>query len=146
MLRVVSGVCLAVVLAGCVSGNRTIGERPPEGTGPGGTYFGYWNRDADGAVDQGFRKFIKDKYDFADSAKARTDLEADGFECRDGNRPDGRPVPVLECARLYRRADTVYDWSVEFWPSEPEPRARYQRTQYPDPLKAPNVEKPKPPG
>lgn len=146
MLRLVSGVCLAVVLAGCVSGNRTIGERPPEGAGPGGTYFGYWNRDADGAVDSAFRKFIKDKYDFADAAAARVDLEADGFECKDGNRPDGRPVPALECARLYRRADTVYDWSVEFWPSEPEPRARYQRTQYPDPLKAPNVEKPKPPG
>jgi hypothetical protein len=133
----------AALAAGCAS-SSSLGDRPPEGKGPGGTDFGYWNRDMDGAVDAAFRRFITQRYDADDAAQARVDLEKDGFSCKDGNRPDGRPVPVLECARLYRRADTVYDWTVEFWAADSEPRARYQRTQFPDPLKS-NEEKPKPP-
>ena len=42
----------ALALAGaCATGPQVQGgPRPPQGTGPGGTDFGYWDRDAEGAV------------------------------------------------------------------------------------------------
>lgn len=125
-----------LALAGaCVNNPIQGGPRPPQGAGPAGTEFGFWDRDAEGAVDQGFRAYITRTYNVGDEARARTTLEKDGFKCIDGNRPDGRPVPALECERLFSVEDDVHSWMVEFWPNEREPRAHYSRTHIRDPLK-----------
>ncbi len=120
------------MVVACASGGGSDGPRPPQGVGAGGTDFGYWRRDAEGAVDAAFRVFVTGKYDGGDTARAQTDLTADGFECQDGNRPDGRPVPELECIRVYQLNEDVHAWSVEFWPDEAEPRSRYTRTRIMD--------------
>ena len=119
----------------CASDKITGGPRPPQGPGPAGTQFGFWNRDAEGAVDSSFRAYVTATYNAGDEAKARTRLEQDGFQCRDGNRPDGRPVPDLECERMYQLDDDVHAWTVRFWPNKKEPDASYTRTHIRDPLK-----------
>jgi hypothetical protein len=134
-----AGLMAAFVLAACASSGLPIESatanlpRPPQGKGPAGTDFGYWRRDAEGAVDSAFRGFILARYNASDALAARKDFETDGFKCRDGNRPEARPVPTLECSRLYKLNEDVHAWTVEFWPSDAEPRARYTRTHIRDP-------------
>lgn len=125
--------CMAASLSACASGED---PRPPQGVDRGGTDFGYWNRDAEGAVDAAFRSFITRRYGASDAARAQADLTVDGFDCRDGNRPDGRPVPELECVRLHEAGDYVHAWAVEFWPGDRAPRARYTRTRTRSPITA----------
>jgi hypothetical protein len=123
------------LLSACASDKIAGGPRPPQGPGPGGTQFGFWDRDAEGSVDAGFRSYISRTYNIGEEAKARATLERDGFRCLDGNRPDGRPVPQLDCERLFQLNDDVHAWTVEFWPNEREPRSHYTRTHIRDPLK-----------
>lgn len=134
-MKRVLAVLLAAAAAACASQPPGGGSRPPQGPGRAGTDFGFWNRDAEGAVDQAFRTFIMRKYKIADMAKAQKDLQTDGFKCLDGNRPDGRPVPNLECTRLYQLAEDVHAWTVEFWPTDTVPKARYTRTHIRDPMR-----------
>lgn len=124
--------CVAIFLASACASGGSGGPRPAQGVGPGGTDFGHWRYDAEGAVDAAFRVFVTGKYDGGDIAAAQRDLTTDGFECQDGNRPDGRPVPELECIRIYQLNDDVHAWSVEFWANEDEPRSRYTRTRIMD--------------
>jgi hypothetical protein len=138
MNRVLSACVAAVWLAGACASSEPAGgggARPPQGAGPAGTDFGFWNRDAEGAVDAAFRTFISGRYRQGDEALARPALERDGFTCQDGNRPDAQPVPVLECTRLYRLNDDVHAWSVRFWADESGPKARYTRTHRRDPYR-----------
>jgi hypothetical protein len=132
---------MLALAAGCASDNLAGGPRPPQGPGPGGTEFGFWNRDAEGAVDSAFRSYITATYNGGDEAKARTILEMDGFGCRDGNRPEARPVPQLECERMFKLNDDVHAWTVRFWPNQREPEAHYTRTHIRDPLKNYNDKK-----
>lgn|SRR5690606_1657436 len=129
-----AGAALLMLAAGCAT-KVAGGPRPPQGAGPGGTEFGFWDRDAEGAVDASFRRYINSAYDADDATTARTTLEKDGFSCQDGNRPDARPVPQLECERLFQLNDEVHAWTVEFWTNEREPRAHYTRTHIRDPLR-----------
>jgi len=122
-----------LVLAGCAS-DAAVGARPPQGAGPGGTDFGYWNRDAEGAVDAAFRQFIQRAYNASDVARASQSLSSDGFSCKPGARPEGQPAPQSECVRLFKLNDDVHAWTVEFWAGEGEPRARYTRTHIRNPL------------
>lgn len=135
-MRLMLGIAAALAVAACASTNPIEGgPRPPQGPGPGGTEFGFWGRDAEGAVDADFRSFVTRAYSTGDEIKARKTLEVDGFNCRDGNRPDGRPVPKLECERIYSFNDDVHAWTVEFWPNESRPRAHYSRTHIRDTTK-----------
>ena len=135
-MRLMLGFAAALAAAACATANPIQGgPRPPQGAGPGGTEFGFWDRDAEGAVDQDFRSYVTRTYNIGDTAKARATLETDGFKCLDGNRPDGRPVPALECERLYSVSDDVHAWTVEFWPNEVRPRAHYSRTHIRDTTK-----------
>lgn len=132
-MRLIVGIAAALLATACASSNPFEGgPRPPQGPGAAGTEFGFWDRDAEGAVDADFRAYITRVYDGGDEAKARKTLEADGFNCRDGNRPDGHPVPQLECERVYAVNDDVHAWSVAFWANEREPRAHYARTHIRD--------------
>lgn len=134
LMRAMIAAVMLVLAAGCAAGPEINGgARPPQGPGPAGTEFGFWNRDAEGAVDSAFRSYVLSAYSVGDEAKAQKALETDGFECRDGNRPDGAPVPELECTRLYKLNDDVHAWSIEFWANDREPRARYTRTHIRDP-------------
>jgi len=132
--RLAMAAAALVLAAGCSSGPQINGgPRPPQGPGAAGTDFGFWNRDAEGSVDSAFRTSVMRTYNVGDEAKAQKTLEADGFVCRDGNRPDGAPVPQLECTRLFKLGDDVHAWTVEFWAKDKEPRARYTRTHIRDP-------------
>ena len=135
MRLVVASMALLALASACASDKVAGGPRPPQGPGPGGTQFGFWNRDAEGAVDYSFRSYITSAYNAGDEVNARAVLERDGFSCRDGNRPDGRPVPELECERLFQLNDDVHAWTVRFWPNQREPEAHYARTHIRDPLK-----------
>ena len=134
-MRLVIATVVALALAAGCATKVAGGPRPPQGPGPAGTEFGFWDRDAEGSVDAGFRAYIMQTYNIGDEAKARAAFEKDGFTCEDGNRPDGKPVPQLECERLFQLNDDVHAWTVEFWPNEREPRSHYTRTHIRDPLK-----------
>jgi hypothetical protein len=137
MRAVLSGVVSGLMLAGlaaCAGGATETGPRPPQGVGPGGTNFGHWARDQEGAVDSEYRTHIMSRWNVGQEAAARAALETDGFKCIDGNRPDGRPVPNLECNFTYHVNEDVHAWTVEFWPDDKEPKARYVRTQVRNPL------------
>jgi hypothetical protein len=129
------GVALtALALAACSTTMvQTGGPRPPQGPGPAGTEFGFWDRDAEGAVDQDFRRFIGLKWHKGDEAAARKVFEADGFTCKDGNRPEATAVPDLECERVYSESDNVHSWTVKFWPNQDRPEAHYVRLHMRDP-------------
>jgi hypothetical protein len=138
MRLAMAAMAITILASGLAAGCATKvagGPRPPQGPGPGGTEFGFWDRDAEGSVDAGFRSYITRAYNIGDEVKARTTLEKDGFRCRDGNRPDGRPVPQLECERMFQLNDDVHAWTVEFWGNEREPRAHYTRTHIRDPFR-----------
>lgn len=135
MSRIAVGIAAATLLVACASNPIQGGPRPPQGPGPGGTNFGRWDIDAEGAVDQGFRRFIAERWNGGDAAEARKVFEEDGFKCAKGVRPDGRPAPTLECERVYSANDDVHAWIIEFWPSEADPKAHYTRMHMRDPLK-----------
>lgn len=134
MRRVWAALALTVLAGACASSGN-VGARPPMGKGPAGTDFGFWNRDAEGSVDQAFRTHVAASFKVTETAKARATLEADGFACQDGNRPDAQPVAELSCTRQFKMNEDVHAWSVQFWPAEPRPRARYTRTHVRDPLR-----------
>lgn len=133
-LKLVSALVAAAALAACASNViQTGGPRPPQGPGPAGTNFGFWDRDAEGAVDQDFRRFISSRWAGADLATARKAFETDGFKCQDGNRPEAQPVPELECERVFSADDNVHSWTVRFWPNQDRPEAHYVRLHVRDP-------------
>ena len=134
-MRLMLGFAVAMLAAACATDDIQGGPRPPQGPGPAGTEFGFWDRDAEGAVDADFRTFIMRTYNIGEEVRARTVLEKDGFNCRDANRPDGRPVPSLECERVYSHDQDVHAWVVEFWAKDREPRAHYMRTHIRDTTK-----------
>jgi hypothetical protein len=145
MRRVFVGI-LAICLAACASDaapKPDDGPRPPQGKGPGGTDFGYWRRDAEGAVDSAFRTFILARYKTEDAAAARAQLETDRFECKDSQRTDAKAAAGLECIRMYQQGDDVHAWTVGFWRGDRAPRARYTRTHIRDPLRNYDAEKKK---
>ena len=134
-MRLIIAVTAFALLAGCVSGpDINTGPRPPEGPGPAGTDFGWWNRDSDGSVDQAFRAFIMRRYDVKDVAQAKADLTRDGFDCKEGSSVDGKPGALLDCNRVFYHEDFYHTWSVAFMPQEREPRVHYTRTATRNPL------------
>jgi len=137
MKLVLAAAIAAVMAASACSSMPQVasGPRPPQGAGPAGTQFGFWERDAEGAVDTTFRAYISLNYNQGDEAKARTALTKDGFACKDGNRPDGQPVPNLDCQRLYQQGENVHAWTVKFWPNQRKPEAHYSRTYLRDPTR-----------
>jgi len=128
-----AGMALLATAACSTTVVNTGGPRPPQGPGPAGTNFGFWDRDAEGAVDQDFRRFIGGRWQGGQEVEARKVFETDGFTCRDGNRPDGAPVPALECERVYSVNDNVHSWTVKFWPNQARPESHYVRLHMRDP-------------
>ena len=41
-----------------------------------------------------------------------------------------RPVPALECERVYSTNDNVHSWTVEFWPNQARPESHYVRAAH----------------
>ena len=136
MKLVAVGVAAALLACACASDPVAGGgPRPPQGPGPAGTQFGFWDRDADAAVDADFRSYITRTYNVGDEARARTTLTQDGFTCEEGTAAAGKPGPALSCERLYRDNDIIHTWTVDFLSSEREPRAHYSRVQRRDDLR-----------
>jgi hypothetical protein len=135
-LKLVGGAVLALALGACASTViQTGGPRPPQGPGPAGTNFGFWDRDAEGAVDQDFRRSIGATWHRGQEVEARKVFETDGFACKDGNRPEATAVPDLECERVYSEDDNVHSWTVRFWPNQERAEAHYVRLHMRDPTK-----------
>jgi hypothetical protein len=67
-----AGVVLLAMAACATTVVNTGGPRPPQGAGPAGTNFGFWDRDAEGAVDQDFRRFISGRWQGGQEVEART--------------------------------------------------------------------------
>lgn len=133
-VKLVGAAIAAMTLVACqTTVIQTGGPRPPQGVAPAGTNFGFWDRDAEGAVDQDFRRFIAARYTGVDPLVARKTFEQDGFNCKDGNRPEAQPVPLLECERVYSEDDNVHSWTVKFWPKQERPEAHYVRLHMRDP-------------
>jgi hypothetical protein len=135
-MKVMVGVCAALMACACASGpDIASGPRPPQGPGPAGTQFGFWDRDADAAVDASFRAYVTRTYNAGDEAKAQAALTQDGFACEDGLGSADKPGPTLSCERLYRDNEIVHSWTVDFVSDEREPRAHYSRIQRRDDLR-----------
>ncbi|HVY89575.1 MAG TPA: hypothetical protein VG942_11950 [Hyphomonadaceae bacterium] len=144
MTRAVSVLAAMLLASACASTSVVSAPRPPQGAGPAGTQFGFWDRDAEGAVDVTFRSYIVATYDVGDEARAKTALETDGFSCETGKPgADGKPVARLKCDRLYQLDDDIHSWTVEFWDGDKEPRAHYYRIHRRDPLQNYNDKKAK---
>ena len=137
-------VFVVLALASACASAAVSASRPPQGPGPGGTQFGYWDRDAEGSVDVEFRSYIMGAYNVGDELRAKATLEKDGFTCLEGAiRADGKPTAKLKCDRLYQLDDDIHSWTVEFWNGDSEPRAHYYRIHKRDPLKNYNDKKQK---
>lgn len=135
-MKVILGALAGLLACACASGPEMVSyPRPPQGAGPGGTLFGFWDRDADAAVDADFRSYVMRTYNVGDEARARTTLVRDGFSCRDGQGAADKPGPTLACERLYQADQIVHSWTIEFVSNERKPRAHYSRIQRRDDLK-----------
>jgi hypothetical protein len=136
MKRVAVAIAVALMAGACASDPSAGGggPRPPQGAGPAGTQFGFWDRDADAAVDADFRSFITRTYSVGDEVRAKAALTQDGFNCTDGPGADGK-APKLSCERLYRDNDIIHTWTVDFVANDRAPRAHYSRVQRRDDLR-----------
>lgn len=136
MKLVAVGIAVGLMAAACASDPLTGGgPRPPQGPGPAGTQFGFWDRDADAAVDADFRSFITRTYNVGDEARAKATLTQDGFNCTDGTGTAEKPGLRLSCERLYRDNEIIHTWTVDFVSNDREPRAHYSRVQRRDDLR-----------
>lgn len=123
---------MAAALAACASrplppvppAPAALMTAPPEGAGPTGLNYGAWRSASTESQAAQFADEIARLYPApVDAAALRAGMEAEGFQCRDGNRPEARPVPALECRREALDKSCAIDWTVELWPQAVEPRA-----------------------
>jgi hypothetical protein len=91
---------------------------PPQGTGSGGIDFGQW-RSADPEVyGPSFQTQMRTRFQGAEPAAARTDLERNGFACRDRER-------ALECRIEISENQCAKEWYVVFEQARREPVAGF---------------------
>lgn len=93
------------------------GVTPPQGTSSGGFDFGQWRSADPTSYASALQTRVRDRYAGRSRADIRTDLEANGFACVDGDRLDCR-IEVLE-------RDCAHDWYVVVERGRPEPVAGY---------------------
>jgi hypothetical protein len=98
---------------------------PSEGVSRSGIDFGPWRANPDAAEKTFAASIAKLLPAGATPAQVKDLLAGEGFNCRDSNRPDGAPVPLMVCRRGAFERQCGHDWVVELWkPGEPV-RARY---------------------
>lgn len=97
---------------------------PPEGRGQSGIDYGAWrSRDPDARA-KAFAAAVAQRFPVAIEAERLAGaLALDGYQCRDGNRPEAQPVPTLECRLEAMDQGCAIDWVVSLWPDDPRPRA-----------------------
>jgi hypothetical protein len=98
---------------------------PPEGRSASGLAFGNWRGGDPGRLAPAFAQEIRTRMNGKALGAIRADLEANRFECRDANRPDGRPVPDLECRLGVMERDCNHEWWVVVERAGAEPLAGY---------------------
>jgi hypothetical protein len=87
---------------------------PPEGRASAGIDFGQWRSADPVTYAASFQTQIRQRYsDGRDSGRIRTDLEANGFACEDGERLDCR-IEIME-------RQCAIDWYVVVERARPEP-------------------------
>lgn len=92
---------------------------PPEGAAPGGMDFGQW-RAADPAVyAPTFQSQVRQRYAGRSTAQIKTDLEANGFACEEGQNLDCR-IEIME-------RQCAHDWYVVVERNSAEPVAGYDK-------------------
>lgn len=98
---------------------------PAEGVSRSGVDFGPWRSNPDAAAKAFAASVARLLPAGATPAQVKDKLAGEGFNCRYGNRPDGAPVPAMDCRRGAFERQCGHDWVVELWkPGEPV-RARY---------------------
>lgn len=100
---------------------------PPEGRGVAGLDFGAWRSTDPESLSRAYAAQVAAAIDALPLDAARAWLERTGHRCRDGDRPDARPVPLLECRIGVLDGSCGHDWVTEVWPGQPQPNARYSR-------------------
>jgi hypothetical protein len=100
--------------------------QPPQGVGKSGLNFGSWKSGNPDELSAAFGAEAAKRFPAGrDLLGARAALELDGFQCRDANRPDGRPVPQLECRLGVMERQCGMDWTVEIWSASEAAKGRF---------------------
>lgn len=98
---------------------------PPEGATKSGVDYGAWRTNPDAAQAAFAASIARLLPAGATPDQVRNLLAGEGFNCRDGNRPDGAPVPLMDCRRGAFERQCGHDWVVELWKAGEPMRARY---------------------
>lgn len=92
---------------------------PPQGAGAGGLDFGQWRAADPATYAPAFQTRVRERYAGRDRAAIKTDLEANGFTCQDGDRLDCR-IEIME-------QQCAVDWYVVLERNRAEPVAGFDR-------------------
>lgn len=92
---------------------------PPEGVAAGGVDFAQWRSADPAAYTPAFEARIRQRYAGQGAAQIKSDLEANGFACEQGQRLDCR-IEIME-------RQCAYDWYVVVEPARPEPVAGFDQ-------------------
>lgn len=95
------------------------GHAPPQGAGAGGLDFGQWRGADPAAYAPAFQTRVRERFAGRDRAAIKTDLEANGFACQDGER--------LECRIEIMEQQCAVDWYVVVERNRAEPVAGFDR-------------------
>jgi hypothetical protein len=98
---------------------------PAEGLSRSGIDFGPWRSNPEAAEKAFTASIARLLPPGARPAQVKDKLAGEGFNCRDGNRPDGAPVPAMDCRRGAFERQCGHDWIVELWKPGEAVRARY---------------------
>jgi hypothetical protein len=98
---------------------------PAEGISRSGVDFGPWRSNPDAAEKAFAASIARLLPPGATPAQVKDKLAGEGFNCRDANRPDGAPVPLMDCRRGAFERQCGHDWVVELWKPGEAVRARY---------------------
>ncbi|MBY0565532.1 MAG: hypothetical protein K2P58_15290 [Hyphomonadaceae bacterium] len=91
---------------------------PPEGEGSGGLEFGQW-RQVSAEYGVAFQARVRERYAGQEADAVRTNLEANGFVCQDGQRLDCR-IEIVE-------SGCAFDWYVVIERNRRDPIAGFDR-------------------
>lgn len=101
------------------TGSSTGQTAPPQGAGATGLDFGQWRGADPVTYAPAFQARVRERYAGRERAAIKSDLEANGFRCEDGERLDCR-VEIME-------QQCAVDWYVVLERNRAEPVAGFDR-------------------
>jgi hypothetical protein len=95
------------------------GSAPPEGVATAGVDFAQWRSADPVSYAPAFQSRIRQRYAGQSAAQIKSDLQANGFACEEGQRLDCR-IEIME-------RQCAYDWYVVVEPGRAEPVAGFDQ-------------------